>query len=154
MSKKLFALLLLLCSIAVSAKDVKTGDWNVIPLPQSVEVVAKPAFVINAHTTGYYTQDEARDIVRYAAERHITVIPEVDMPGHIQSALAAYPQLGCTGGPYDVCCHFGVIREVMCAGQPFALQLAKDVINEIMDIFPSPYIHIGGDECPKERWKE
>ena len=62
--------------------------------------------------------------------------------------------MGCTGGPYDVCCHFGVIREVMCAGQPFALQLAKDVINEIMDIFPSPYIHIGGDECPKERWKE
>lgn len=338
MSKKLFALLLLLCSITVTAKDVKTGNWNVIPLPQSVEVVAKPAFVINAHTTvyyptgdavqkrnaeflvsyvkamtgigitatdrsasnqirlgvasvaggdeaydinvtkkiitlngathaavfrglqtitkalpmvseakevalpavkihdaprfayrgfmldcgrhyfsvdyikkfidvlamhninyfhwhltedqgwrieikkypllteigskrkqtvlpggkeydgkpvsGYYTQDEAREIVRYAAERHITVIPEVDMPGHIQSALAAYPQLGCTGGPYDVCCHFGVIREVMCAGQPFALQLAKDVINEIMDIFPSPYIHIGGDECPKERWKE
>ena len=116
-------------------------------LPGGKEYDGKPV-------SGYYTQDEARDIVRYAAERHITVIPEVDMPGHIQSALAAYPQLGCTGGPYDVCCHFGVIREVMCAGQPFALQLAKDVINEIMDIFPSPYIHIGGDECPKERWKE
>ena len=339
MSKKLFALLLLLCSIAVSAKDVKTGNWNVIPLPQSVEVVAKPAFVINAHTTvyyptgdavqkrnaeflvsyvkamtgigitatdrsasnqirlgvasvaggdeaydinvtkklitlngathaavfrglqtfakalpmvseakevalpaakihdaprfayrgfmldcgrhyfsvdyikkfidvlamhninyfhwhltedqgwriainkypklteigsvrsettlghntgkydgkpvtGYYTQEDAREIVRYAAERYMTVIPEVDMPGHIQSALAAYPELGCTGGPYDVCRDFGVIREVMCAGKPWTLAFAKDVINEIMDIFPSAYIHIGGDECPKERWKE
>lgn len=104
--------------------------------------------------SGFYTQDDAREIVRYAAQRHITVIPEVDMPGHIQSALAAYPELGCTGGPYEVCRDFGVIREVMCAGQPMALQFAKDVIDEIMDIFPSPYIHIGGDECPKYRWRE
>lgn len=104
--------------------------------------------------TGYYTQEDAREIVRYAAERYMTVIPEVDMPGHIQSALAAYPELGCTGGPYDVCRDFGVIREVMCAGKPWTLAFAKDVINEIMDIFPSAYIHIGGDECPKERWKE
>lgn len=104
--------------------------------------------------SGFYTQDDAREIVRYAAQRHITVIPEVDMPGHIQSALAAYPELGCTGGPYEVCRDFGVIREVMCAGQPFALQFARDVINEIMDIFPSHYIHIGGDECPKDRWRQ
>lgn len=103
--------------------------------------------------SGYYTQDDAREIVRYAAERYMTVIPEVDMPGHIQSALAAYPELGCTGGPYDVCRDFGVIREVMCAGNPASLQFAKDVINEIMDIFPSHYIHIGGDECPKDRWR-
>ena len=94
--------------------------------------------------TGYYTQEDAREIVRYAAERYMTVIPEVDMPGHIQSALAAYPELGCTGGPYDVCRDFGVIREVMCAGKPWTLAFAKDVINEIMDIFPSAYIHIGG----------
>ena len=92
--------------------------------------------------------------MRYAAERYITVIPEIDMPGHMQAALASYNDLGCTGGPYEMCRHFGVIKEVMCAGKPQTLQFAKDVINEIMDIFPSPYIHIGGDECPKERWKE
>lgn len=103
---------------------------------------------------GYYTQEEARELVKYAADRFITIIPEVDMPGHIQSALAAYPELGCTGGPYPVCTHFGVIKEVLCAGNPKALQLAKDVVNEIMDIFPSEYIHLGGDECPKDRWKE
>ena len=104
--------------------------------------------------SGYYTQEEARELVKYAADRFITIIPEIDMPGHIQSALAAYPELGCTGGPYPVCTHFGVIKEVLCAGNPKALQLAKDVVNEIMDIFPSEYIHIGGDECPKDRWKE
>lgn len=103
---------------------------------------------------GFYTQEEAREIVRYAAERYITVIPEIDMPGHIQSALAAYPWLGCTGGPYEVCRDYGVIDEVLCAGNARTLQFAKDVIAEIMDIFPSPYIHIGGDECPKTRWKE
>ena len=104
--------------------------------------------------SGYYTQEEARELVKYAADRFITIIPEIDMPGHIQSALAAYPELGCTGGPYPVCTHFGVIKEVLCAGNPKALQLAKDVVNEIMDIFPSEYIHLGGDECPKDRWKE
>lgn len=107
----------------------------------------------NVPVAGYYTQEEAREIVRYAAERYITVIPEIDMPGHMQAALASYNDLGCTGGPYEVCRHFGVIKEVMCAGKPQTLQFAKDVINEIMDIFPSPYIHIGGDECPKERWQ-
>ena len=104
--------------------------------------------------SGYYTQEEARELVKYAADRFITIIQEIDMPGHIQSALAAYPELGCTGGPYPVCTHFGVIKEVLCAGNPKALQLAKDVVNEIMDIFPSEYIHLGGDECPKDRWKE
>ena len=104
--------------------------------------------------SGYYTQEEARELVKYAADRFITIIPEIDMPGHIQSALAAYPELGCTGGPYPVCTHFGVIKEVLCAGNPKALQLAKDVVNETMDIFPSEYIHLGGDECPKDRWKE
>lgn len=108
----------------------------------------------NVPVSGYYTQDDAREIVRYAAERYITVIPEIDMPGHMQAALASYNDLGCTGGPYEVCQHFGVIKEVMCAGKAQTLQFAKDVVNEIMDIFPSHYIHIGGDECPKNRWKE
>ncbi|WP_417130197.1 beta-N-acetylhexosaminidase [Phocaeicola sp.] len=103
--------------------------------------------------SGYYTQEEAKEIVRYAAERYITVIPEIDMPGHMLAALASYPELGCTGGPYEVAANFGVFRNVLCGGNDQTLQFAKDVINEIMDIFPSPYIHIGGDECPKYHWK-
>ncbi|WP_418943561.1 beta-N-acetylhexosaminidase [Phocaeicola plebeius] len=107
----------------------------------------------NIPVSGYYTQEEAKEIVRYAAERYITVIPEIDMPGHMLAALASYPELGCTGGPYEIAPNFGVFREVLCGGNEKTLQFAKDVINEIMDIFPSPYIHIGGDECPKFYWK-
>lgn len=104
--------------------------------------------------SGFYTQEEAREIVQYAADRFITVIPEIDMPGHMLAALASYPELGCTGGPYETATKFGVFDEVLCGGNEATLQFAKDVINEIMDIFPSPYIHIGGDECPKLEWKK
>lgn len=107
----------------------------------------------NIPVSGYYTQEEAKEIVRYAAERYITVIPEIDMPGHMLAALASYPELGCTDGPYEVTTTFGVFTDVLCGGNEKTLQFAKDVINEIMDIFPSPYIHIGGDECPKNHWK-
>ena len=104
---------------------------------------------------GFYTQEQAREIVAYAAERYITVIPEIDLPGHMQAALAAYPELGCTGGPYETATKFGVFKEVLCGGNPKTLQFAKDVVNELMDIFPdAPYIHIGGDECPKAEWKK
>ena len=102
--------------------------------------------------SGFYTQDEAREIVRYAADRFITVVPEIDLPGHTTAALASYPELGCTGGPYKVLCSFGVFPDVLCAGNDQTLQFTKDVLDEIMDIFPSEYIHIGGDECPKSRW--
>lgn len=105
--------------------------------------------------SGYYTQEEAKEIVAYAAERFITVIPEIDMPGHTLAALASYPELGCTGGPYETATRFGVFKEVLCGGDPKTLQFAKDVVNELMDIFPdAPYIHIGGDECPKAEWKK
>lgn len=105
--------------------------------------------------SGYYTQEDAKEIVRYAEERFITVIPEIDMPGHMLAALASYPSLGCTGGPYETATKFGVFKDVLCAGNPQTLQFAKDVVNELMDIFPNaPYIHIGGDECPKEEWKK
>ncbi|WP_181215621.1 glycoside hydrolase family 20 protein [Phocaeicola faecicola] len=105
--------------------------------------------------SGYYTQEDAREIVAYAAERYITVIPEIDMPGHMLAALASYPELGCTGGPYETATKFGVFKEVLCGGNPQTLQFAKDVVNELMDIFPdAPYIHIGGDECPKAEWKK
>lgn len=103
--------------------------------------------------SGYYTQEDAKEIVAYAAERFITVIPEIDMPGHMLAALASYPELGCTGGPYETATKFGVFKEVLCGGNPQTLQFAKDVVNELMDIFPdAPYIHIGGDECPKAEW--
>lgn len=104
--------------------------------------------------SGYYTQREARDIVEYARERHITIIPEIDMPGHMQAALAAYPELGCTGGPYEVWKMWGVSDDVLCAGNDRVLQFIDDVLGEIADIFPSEYIHVGGDECPKVRWKD
>ena len=103
--------------------------------------------------SGFYTQEEAREVVAYAAERHITVIPEIDLPGHMMAALVAYPELGCTGGPYEMPCRWGVFDDVLCGGNEATLQFAKDVLSEIMDIFPSPYIHIGGDECPKKHWK-
>lgn len=103
---------------------------------------------------GFYTQKQARDIVEYAAERHINVIPEIDMPGHMTAALASYPFLGCTGGPYKVLSQWGVMPDVLCAGNDQTLKFIKEVLTEIMDIFPSKYIHVGGDECPKVRWEK
>lgn len=103
---------------------------------------------------GFYTQDEAKEIVKYAQERHITVIPEIDLPGHMQAALAAYPELGCTGGLYEVWKMWGVSEDVLCAGNDKTLTFIEDVLNEIVDIFPSEYIHVGGDECPKVRWEK
>lgn len=101
---------------------------------------------------GYYTQDEAREIVAYAAARHITVIPEIDMPGHMLAALASYPELGCTGGPYQVGHYWGVYKDVLCVSNERVYQFVEDVLTEIMDIFPSEVIHIGGDETPTDKW--
>ena len=103
---------------------------------------------------GYYTQDECRELVRYAAERYINIVPEIDLPGHMQSALHVYPELGCTGGPYPVRTYWGVSREVLCGGNPETLGFLSTVLGELCDVFPSKFIHIGGDECPKDRWRE
>lgn len=103
---------------------------------------------------GYYTQEELRELVQYAADRHITIIPEIDLPGHQLAALTTYPELGCTGGPYEVWRQWGVSEDVICAGNEDAMRFLEDVLLEVMDVFPSEYIHIGGDECPKTRWKE
>ena len=103
---------------------------------------------------GYYTQEEAREIVKYAADRFITVIPEIDMPGHMIAALAAYPDMGCTGGPYKVSPIWGIMPDVLCLGNEKTYQFCEDVLSEMMDIFPSEYIHLGGDETPNVRWKE
>ena len=102
----------------------------------------------------FYTQEECREIVKYAAERHITVIPEIDLPGHMQAALAAYPEYGCTGGPYEVWKMWGVSDNVLCAGNDATLAFIEDVLTEVIDVFPSEYIHIGGDECPKTQWEK
>ena len=102
---------------------------------------------------GYYSQQDCRDLVRYAAERYINVIPEIDLPGHMQGALHVLPHLGCTGGPYPVRTYWGVSDEVLCAGNPQTMDFLRTVLGELCDVFPSKYIHIGGDECPKKRWK-
>lgn len=101
----------------------------------------------------YYTQEQCREIVNYAAQRYINVIPEIDLPGHMLSALHVYPNLGCTGGPYEVWPHWGVSADVLCAGNPETMQFIKTVLGELCDVFPSKYVHIGGDECPKSRWQ-
>ena len=103
---------------------------------------------------GFYTQEELKDLVKYAADRHITIIPEIDLPGHQLAALASYPELGCTGGPYEVWRQWGVSEDVICAGNEKAMQFLEDVLLEVMNVFPSEYIHIGGDEVPRDRWKE
>lgn len=102
---------------------------------------------------GFYTQDEIRDIVEYAAKRQITIIPEIEMPGHSLAALAAYPELGCTTGPYEVATRWGVFKDIYCTKDE-TFEFLENVLTEVMELFPSKYIHIGGDEAPKARWKE
>jgi hexosaminidase len=102
---------------------------------------------------GFYTQKEIREIVAYAAERHIQVVPEIEIPGHSLAALAAYPELSCTGGPFAVATRFGIFPDIYCAGKEATFEFLQNILDEILDLFPSPWIHIGGDEAPKARWK-
>ncbi len=102
---------------------------------------------------GYYTQEEVKEIVEYARQRFITVIPEIELPGHSVAALAAYPELSCTGGPFEVVTRWGVFEDVYCAGKEKTFEFLQDVFDEVIELFPSTYIHIGGDEVPKTRWK-
>ncbi len=102
---------------------------------------------------GYYTQEEVKEIVKYAQDRHITIIPEIELPGHAQAAIAAYPELSCREESIEVCKTWGVINDVFCPKEK-TFKFLEDVLDEVMDLFPSEYIHIGGDECPTVRWKE
>ncbi len=102
---------------------------------------------------GYYTQAEAQEIVAYAGERGITVMPEIELPGHALSALAAYPHLGCLGDGYQTWTTWGITSDIFCAGNDAVFTLLTDVLAETLALFPSEYIHIGGDEAPKERWR-
>ena len=103
---------------------------------------------------GFYTKDEIREVVKYAADRNITVIPEIDLPGHMMAALASYPELGCTGGPYEVATSWGIKPDVLCVGNEKTFEFLEDVFDEVVELFPSEYIHVGGDEVPRDRWRE
>ncbi len=102
---------------------------------------------------GYYTQEEIREVVAYATDRFIDVVPEIEMPGHCMAALAAYPGLSCTGGPFTVQTQWGVFKEVYCAGQEETFAFLEDVLSEVIALFPFDYLHIGGDEVPRDRWQ-
>lgn len=102
---------------------------------------------------GFYTQEEIKEIVAYATERHITVVPEIEMPGHAVAALASYPQYSCTGGPFEVALKWGVLDDVFCPKEE-TFEFLENILSEVITLFPSEFIHIGGDECPKTRWKK
>ncbi|MBK6398219.1 MAG: family 20 glycosylhydrolase [Bacteroidetes bacterium] len=102
---------------------------------------------------GFYTQDEIKDVIEYAGTRHIQIVPEIEMPGHALAALAAYPMLACTPGPFEVGKSWGVFKDVFCPSE-LTFNFLQDVLTEVSELFPGKYIHIGGDECPKDRWKE
>ncbi|MEG1635685.1 MAG: family 20 glycosylhydrolase, partial [Rikenellaceae bacterium] len=102
--------------------------------------------------SGFYTQEDLKDVVAYASERFVEIIPEIEMPGHGLAALTAYPEFSCTGGPFAIRNVWGVEPDVFCAGKEETFKFLEDVLTEIIPIFPSEYIHIGGDECPKDRW--
>lgn len=103
---------------------------------------------------GFYSQEDIREIVAYAAERQVVIVPEIEIPGHSLAALASYPELSCTGGPFEVATHFGIFPDIYCAGKETVFTFLEDVLDEIIVLFPSPIIHIGGDEVPKIRWKK
>jgi len=111
----------------------------------------------NIRYGGFYTQDQIRDIIAYADNLGITIIPEIDLPGHMQAALASYPELGCKGSepqPYEVWTRWGISKQVLCVGRESTMKFLEDVLGEVADLFPSEYIHIGGDECPKAEWEK
>lgn len=103
---------------------------------------------------GYFKQEELKELVEYAKVRGVTIIPEIEMPGHAMAALAAYPEFGCTEGPYQVRTTWGVEEHLLCAGNDSVFQFIEDILTELTAIFPSEYIHIGGDECPTNIWHE
>lgn len=102
---------------------------------------------------GFYTQEQIKDVVEYAQQKNITIIPEFDMPGHTLTVLAAYPEVSCTGGPFKVLEQWGIQEDILCAGNEHTYKMVEDILDEILELFPSEIIHIGGDEAPKERWK-
>ncbi|MDZ7304743.1 MAG: family 20 glycosylhydrolase [candidate division KSB1 bacterium] len=103
---------------------------------------------------GYYTQEEVKEIVDYARSRYVTIVPEIEMPGHCLASLAAYPENSCTGGPFEVGNVWGVMKDVYCAGRDSTFHFLENILHEVIALFPGDYIHIGGDEVPKDRWRQ
>ncbi len=132
-----------LTEISAWRKESLIGHWR-----------DKPHTYDGKRYGGFYTQDQVREIVKYAAALHINVVPEIEMPGHSRAVLAAYPKLSCTGGPHEVATHQGVFEDVYCAGNDEVFTFLQNVLDEVIELFPSQYIHIGGDECPKKRWEK
>jgi len=121
--------------------------------PKLTQIGSKRTEYDGSQYGDFYTQEQIKDIVEYAAVRHIEVIPEIEMPGHGMAALTAYPEYSCTGGPFKVRTIWGVENDVYCAGNDATYTFLSDILDEVCALFPSKYIHIGGDECPKDRWK-
>lgn len=126
----------------------RKGAWR-----PSTQVGQTPTEQDNLPHGGFYTQKEIRDIIQYANERQITIIPEIDMPGHMMAALSVFPELSCTGGPFSIPLEWGVKEHILCAGNEKVFDFIKDVLTEVIELFPSEYIHLGGDEAPKKQWK-
>lgn len=122
--------------------------------PELTEVAAWRIEEDGSKYGGFYTQDDIREIVKYAQDLNITIIPEIEMPGHSAAALAAFPQLSCTGEKKEVRSDWGVFEDVYCAGNEETFQFLEKVMDEVMELFPGEYIHVGGDECPKARWEK
>lgn len=120
--------------------------------PQLTETAAWRTGSDGVRYGGFYTQEQARHVVQYAAARGITVVPEIELPGHCQAALAAYPELSCRGEPLAVPTEWGVFEDIYCAGNEEVFAFLEDVLTEVLAIFPSAFIHLGGDECPPDRW--
>ena len=130
-------------SIAAYRKETLIGHYD-----------DKPHKFDGSKYGGYYTIEQINEIIEYAKDRYITIIPEIEMPGHATAALSAYPQLSCTGGPHAAETVWGIHKEVYCAGNDDTFQFLEEVLEQVSKVFPGPYLHIGGDECPKDRWSE
>ena len=144
------------------ASDRRPGLADRDPLPALTEIGSRRTATPLPHDrmgsdgtpcAGHYTQAEVRRVVAYAAARGVTVVPEIEMPGHAQAALASYPELGCAGAGYEVATTWGIKGDVLCAGRDTTFTFLEEVLDEVLELFPSPFIHVGGDECPKQAWR-
>jgi len=132
----------------------ETGAWRSKPgFGFPTEDSDPDCFNAKGQYGGFYTQEDVKEIVAYAAARHITIVPEIEMPGHSKAALKAYPHLACTDGPFEIPLSGGVYEDVYCAGNDRTMQFLEDVLAEVVELFPGEFVHVGGDECPKKRWK-
>jgi hexosaminidase len=132
-------------------KLTEIGSWRKANLLNYV--IEYPLKYDNQRYGGFYTQEQIKEVVEYAKTRFITIVPEIEMPGHAVAALTAYPEYSCTGGPFEVLTEWGVSDDVFCPGKDATFNFIQDILSEVIDLFPGEYIHVGGDECPKVRWK-